>query len=619
MKTSATKTDSQREASASHADANRTASRGGIGLAGRAPAMLTIGYAGEAAEREADMLTAQMLAGSSVRATRHAPPVSRKCATCEEDEKGIVRRKCAACEEEAKVRRNSAPGGDVHGGQSAPPSVANLMAQPGRALDPSTRGFFENRLGVELGGVRVHDSGAADAAARAIGARAFTVGNHIAFARGAYQPQSQAGVSLLGHELVHVAQNRGDAATVRRLCTHDGTPTNCHNWLLPLPPWTAGSIAHQQVSVWAGMPPGTIPRGTKAWPRGLPTTSFTPPGFADLWNNAATQVEIGEIKSTQTGSVVAAAEATHYMTRHAEWLGRLGAPPLDRQDSLYLGLVGSPKLPFPLNLGSRTGSGIPIGPFAGDPGKILNVEADAAGAVVYWCTGPGLVNPLWLLAFKAALDALRRQFQALKRQIERMIDGLIEGIGAAARWISENIGTILLVLLAILLVVLIIVFWVEILALLAAAAAAVAAAAAEITAVVGLAAAAAGILLLLGIDIPQFAPATRAVASALRPDAADTTVTGASYDPPTNRAPSSATATALLAGVADPGAQVLAALSPIADSDTLINAATAVARGNVNEAQLRAAMRRGVTALVNAGDANGAELMQRRLRDAGIG
>jgi hypothetical protein len=629
MKTAATKTDSPREASGSHADV-KPSRAGGIGLAGRTPAMLTIGHAGDAAEREADMLTAKMLAGIRVRPTRHAPPVSRKCAACEEEEKGIVRRKCAACEEEARVRRDSASGGDVHGGQPAPPSVASLMAQPGRALDPATRGFFENRLGVELGGVRVHDSGAADTAARAIGARAFTVGNHVAFARGVYQPQSEAGLRLLGHELVHVAQNRDDGATVRRLCTHDGTPTNCHNWLLPLPPWTAGSIAHQQVAVWAGIPPGTIPRGTKLWPSGIPTTSFTPPGFADLWSNTPAQVEIGEIKSTQTGSGVAAAEATHYMTRHAEWLGRLGSPPLDRQDSLYLGMVGSPKLSFPLNLSSRTGTGLPIGPFAGDPGKVLNVEADAVGAVVYWCTGPGLTNPLWLIAFKNALDALRRRFQALKRQIEQMIDGIVGGVGAAARWmlqqlsdaadwISEHMGTILLVLLAILLVVLIIVFWAEILVLLAAAAAAVTAAAAEIAAVVGLATAAAGILLLLGIAIPEFAPSTRAVASALRPDAADTTVTGASYDPATNAPTSSATATAQLASIADPGARVLAALSPIGDSDTLIDAAMAAARGNVNEARLRAAMRNGVSALSNAGDANGAALMQGRLRDAGIG
>lgn len=195
MKSAVTKADSTREASGSRTDANQRAAprAGGIGLAGRTSAVLTIGHAGDAAEREADALTAQLLAGNSVRPTCNAPPVSRKC---------------AACEEEAKVRRDPAPGDDAHGGHPAPPSVASLMAQPGQALDPATRSFFESRLGVELDGVRVHDGGAADMAARAIGARAFTVGSHVAFARGGYQPQSEAGLRLLGHGLVHVAQNR---------------------------------------------------------------------------------------------------------------------------------------------------------------------------------------------------------------------------------------------------------------------------------------------------------------------------------------------------------------------------------------------------------------------------
>jgi hypothetical protein len=166
----------------------------GVGLASP---NLTIGHANDAAEREADTLTDRMFAGARVRPVQSAASVARKC---------------AACEEEPKVHRESAPGADVHGGQSAPPSVANLMAQPGRALDPATRSFFESRLGTGLADVRVHDGGGADAAARAIGARAFTVGQHIAFAQGEFAPHSSTGQRLIGHELVHVAQNNGGAA-----------------------------------------------------------------------------------------------------------------------------------------------------------------------------------------------------------------------------------------------------------------------------------------------------------------------------------------------------------------------------------------------------------------------
>jgi hypothetical protein len=156
------------------------------------PARLVIGAANDPAEREADTLAARLLAGEAVQ-PRHAA--------------ASVARKCAACEEETKVRREGPNGEDVHAGQPAPPSVASLMAEPGRALDPAVRSRLDAKTG-GLGDVRIHDSAAADTAARAIGARAFTVGNRIAFAGGAYRPGTDAGKQLLAHELVHVMQNR---------------------------------------------------------------------------------------------------------------------------------------------------------------------------------------------------------------------------------------------------------------------------------------------------------------------------------------------------------------------------------------------------------------------------
>ncbi|WP_217430902.1 eCIS core domain-containing protein [Sphingomonas bacterium] len=609
-------------------DARQGRSGRGVGFAGRVVAGLTIGHANDPAEHEADALSVLMLAGHAVRPQRTAPMVTRSCASCSDDTLLTAGASCPDCG--TPTVRRAAAGSDVHGGRPAPAEIGSVVARPGRALDPLARRLFESRLGIGLGDVRVHDDSAADEAAHSVSAQAFTVGRHIGFAEGAYRPGTPAGLGLLGHELVHVAQNAGEATTVRRACSHDGTPTNCHNWLLPLPPWIAGSIAHQQIAVTLGIPFGTIPRGTKAWPPAVPTISFTPPGFADLWSNQPANVAIGEIKSTQTGSAAATAEAGHYMNRHNEWLGRLPARPLDRQDSLYLGLVGGPKPTVPLDLSGRTGKGLPIGPFVGDPGKVLNIEADPFGAVVYWCTGTGLANPAWLLAFKAALDALRKQWQALKRQMVELIDGTLEGIadgarwvlqklGAAGHWISEHWGTIILVLLAILLVVLIIVFWAQILAALAFAAGAVAAAGTQIAAVVSLAAAATAILLYLGIDIPDFPDSTRAAAAALRPDAADPGVAGSSYDPPHDTQPTSASVAAQVAAVADPGSRLLAALGPLGDATTLTDAAMAAAHGKINEPALKAAMQRGISALGQAGDANGAALVGKKMRDAGVG
>lgn len=105
----------------------------------------------------------------------------------------------------------------------APPSVRATLAGPGRALDAASRAWFEPRLGADLGAVRIHADAAGDRSARAIGARAYAAGAHIAFAAGEYAPHTPAGRHLLAHELAHVLQQGGGAAaTVRRVPTRSG-------------------------------------------------------------------------------------------------------------------------------------------------------------------------------------------------------------------------------------------------------------------------------------------------------------------------------------------------------------------------------------------------------------
>lgn len=67
---------------------------------------------------------------------------------------------------------------------------------------------MERRFGHDFGAVRVHTDSRASAAARALGARAFAVGPHLAFAAGRYAPQAAEGARLLAHELAHVVQGR---------------------------------------------------------------------------------------------------------------------------------------------------------------------------------------------------------------------------------------------------------------------------------------------------------------------------------------------------------------------------------------------------------------------------
>jgi hypothetical protein len=65
---------------------------------------------------------------------------------------------------------------------------------------------MEASFGHDFSSVRVHSDDAAAASAAAVDAVAYTVGRHVAFARGSYAPGTPAGDQLLAHELAHVVQ-----------------------------------------------------------------------------------------------------------------------------------------------------------------------------------------------------------------------------------------------------------------------------------------------------------------------------------------------------------------------------------------------------------------------------
>src|SRR5262249_752987 len=56
--------------------------------------------------------------------------------------------------------------------------------------------------------VQVHTDGAAASSAKSVQAHAYTVGNHIVFGEGRYQPETPEGRHTLAHELTHVVQQR---------------------------------------------------------------------------------------------------------------------------------------------------------------------------------------------------------------------------------------------------------------------------------------------------------------------------------------------------------------------------------------------------------------------------
>ena len=65
---------------------------------------------------------------------------------------------------------------------------------------------MESRFHHSFSRVRVHADSPADASAATLPARAYTLGPHIAFALGAYDPTTDGGTRLLAHELTHVVQ-----------------------------------------------------------------------------------------------------------------------------------------------------------------------------------------------------------------------------------------------------------------------------------------------------------------------------------------------------------------------------------------------------------------------------
>jgi len=79
----------------------------------------------------------------------------------------------------------------------------------GHALPDAQRDRFEQSLGRDLSGVRIHTGDAAADHADRAQARAFAAGPHIVFGRGEYRPDDPRGQHLLAHEVAHTAQQHG--------------------------------------------------------------------------------------------------------------------------------------------------------------------------------------------------------------------------------------------------------------------------------------------------------------------------------------------------------------------------------------------------------------------------
>ena len=97
------------------------------------------------------------------------------------------------------------------GGAIMPQSPRTVMQSlgNGNSIESRSRSKMENAFGENFSGVQIHTDSHAAQLSRAMNARAFTVGNHIAFAADEYKPGTLIGDALMAHELAHTMQQAG--------------------------------------------------------------------------------------------------------------------------------------------------------------------------------------------------------------------------------------------------------------------------------------------------------------------------------------------------------------------------------------------------------------------------
>ena len=121
----------------------------------------------------------------------------------------VVQRTCSACQ-----RPTSSPVRCERCGDAVPGVVDEALRTPGQPLAAGRRAPLEAGFGVDFSRVRIHTDARAAASARAVDARAFTVGHHVVLGSG--ESLDADGGRLLAHELAHVVQQSGSPGLQRR-------------------------------------------------------------------------------------------------------------------------------------------------------------------------------------------------------------------------------------------------------------------------------------------------------------------------------------------------------------------------------------------------------------------
>ncbi len=192
----------------------------------RIQAKLRVSEPDDEFEREADRVAEQVLNTETSAPLRQAPTpwqplsIQRACADCEDELKGGVWRAPLAISTQTAGHDAATAYADP-----AQESVNSALQGGGRPLSKSVRDFFEPRFGREFDQVRIHTDERAANSARALSARAYTLGHDIVFGAGEFCPDTHEGKRLLAHELAHVVQQRSGRQIQRLAVNPIGTGT----------------------------------------------------------------------------------------------------------------------------------------------------------------------------------------------------------------------------------------------------------------------------------------------------------------------------------------------------------------------------------------------------------
>jgi hypothetical protein len=258
-------------------------------------AKLKIGEPNDKFEQEADRVAeeAMRMPDSEVSGvSKSSAKIQRKCGACTSGE-GL----CPQCAEEERIQRkplastitpliqrqSEALEFAEEEGEILPPEKVpsqspeahpetetqlNDIKSGGQPLPQSLRAFFEPRFGYDFSQVMVHTGAQAASLARAVNARAFTVGNDIVFGAGQYRPNTPAGHRLIAHELTHALQQGAAASRPMALA-----PNRTGKQSLQAKPEAIVRILQRQPDDTDRCPPGEIRLGP-----GLPCIPLILPG-----------------------------------------------------------------------------------------------------------------------------------------------------------------------------------------------------------------------------------------------------------------------------------------------------------------------------------------------------